>query len=158
MSRQSSLSSWLAKLMQQLKSELVEKSREGHLDLRVRIASILAQNHVLDTRINVVIAYCLFMSPIEDMVLKNKRILLSISLLMLGSLFVIFSIHQTMGFNHVYFFWSFTYVAPNLGIVSPGGFQPGGPVITETFEILLPWMITGLVVLVVGALVNQRKG
>ena len=92
------------------------------------------------------------MSLIGAIILKNKNILLSISLLMLGLLCAILSIHQIMGFNHVYLFWSFTYVTPNLGLASPGG-----PVITKTYEILLPWMITGLLALIVGALVYPQK-
>ncbi len=69
-----------------------------------------------------------------------------------GLLSILFSIRGVVGWMQVYYFWSFTTVKPD---INPGGL-PGVaysiPAVGHTYEILLPWMVTGIFLLAIGLL------
>ncbi|MGC8562925.1 MAG: hypothetical protein ACP5NO_07020 [Thermoplasmata archaeon] len=77
-----------------------------------------------------------------------------IFLILAGLLSVLLSIRSVWGWMQVYYFWSLTAVKPN---TNPGGL-PGIsysiPAVVHTYEVLLPWMITGIVLLVAGAILE----
>lgn len=67
-----------------------------------------------------------------------------------GSFLVYFSIRPTMGFDQIYFYWSFTYVDPLSRLNLTPGLPYNLPVILRTYEVLLPWFIAGLVLVFIG--------
>ena len=73
-----------------------------------------------------------------------------ISLILAGLLSVLLSIRSVVGWMQVYYVWSFTTVKPD---INPGGL-PGVPysipAVVHTYEVLLPWMIAGIALLVIG--------
>lgn len=73
-----------------------------------------------------------------------------ILLILSGLLSVLLSIRGVMGWMQVYYFWSFTTVKPD---INPGG-MPGVPysipAVVHTYEVLLPWMIAGIALLMIG--------
>jgi Ca2+/Na+ antiporter len=67
----------------------------------------------------------------------------------------ILGVRETNGFNHLYIYWSFTYVNPFSNF--PPGFYPGFPEVVKTYEVLMPLIViaissvvSGLVTLIIG--------
>jgi hypothetical protein len=81
---------------------------------------------------------------------RKTQIKVGIILLLLGVIFFILGIRQISAFEQLYFYWSFTYVNP-LANLTPG-FYPGFPLVVRTYEILIPWVLMGIVSFVFGLL------
>ncbi|MGC8506578.1 MAG: hypothetical protein ACP5NK_07765 [Thermoplasmata archaeon] len=64
-------------------------------------------------------------------------------LLLFGILFFIVGIRPISGFEQIYFYWSFSYVNPFAGLKP--GIYPGFPAVVNTYEILIPWVLLGIV-------------
>ena len=66
----------------------------------------------------------------------------------LGS--ITLSIVRFFGPDHVYYYWSFTFVSPLNGRLPAIGIIPLH--LVETYEILLPWLVIGIVLTAIGVL------
>ena len=64
----------------------------------------------------------------------------------LGLIAVAYSIQRTSGYQRFYFFWSFRPVVP----APPSGNLFPIPLILNAYEILIPWLIIGVVLIAIG--------
>ena len=81
---------------------------------------------------------------------RKTQIKVGIILLLLGIIFFILGIRQISALEQLYFYWSFTYVNPFANL-TPGRY-PGFPLVVRTYEILIPWVLIGIVSFVFGIL------
>lgn len=82
---------------------------------------------------------------------SRSRIYRGIFLILGGILSIIYSIQPVMGFERIYFYFSFWHVTPEL---APAG-KPGSiysiPAVVNTYEVLVPWLLIGVSLLIYGA-------
>ena len=60
------------------------------------------------------------------------------------------SIVRFFGHDRVYYYWSFTFVSPLNGRLPAIGIIPMH--LVETYEMLLPWLVIGIVLAAIGVL------
>ena len=84
---------------------------------------------------------------------RSKKLIISgIIFTILGLIAVAYSIQRTSGYQRIYFVWSFRPVVP----VPPTGNLLPIPLILNAYEILIPWLIIGVVLIAIGAYLLTR--
>ena len=76
---------------------------------------------------------------------RETRLIIGMLLLLFGILFIIVGIRPISGFEQIYFYWSFSSVSPFAGLKP--GIYPGFPAVVTTYEILIPWVLLGIILL-----------
>ena len=74
---------------------------------------------------------------------RKTKLTIGSLLLLFGIIFAVVGIRPISGFEQIYFYWSFSYVNPFAGL-KPGVY-PGFPAVVKTYEILIPWVLLGIV-------------
>ncbi len=100
-----------------------------------------------------------FILRLKQSIVRRKQSFLAGSVLAIFGIFaLLYSVRPTLGYEQVYFFWSFVYVYPLTSPpLPPEVIQPGGPAMASTFEVLMPWLIIGVVALSTGLFFLFRK-
>ena len=86
---------------------------------------------------------------------RETRLIIGMLLLLFGILFIIVGIRPISGFEQIYFYWSFSSVNPFAGLKP--GIYPGFPAVVTTYEILIPWVLLGIVSSGLGIILLARE-
>lgn len=74
-----------------------------------------------------------------------------------GAFLIYYSVRPVMGFVQVYYYWSFTYIAPLSRLNLTPGLAYNLPAIVSTYEVLLPWLIAGTALIAIAVILLYRN-
>lgn len=79
---------------------------------------------------------------------RQDQLMSGLVLLAVGIASTAIGIRPISGLKQLYFYWSFTYVNPFADL--PPGIYPGFPLVVQTYEILVPWILIGILFILMG--------